>query len=50
MDPRGIELSPRDSETKTHFLFLHKQTTPSKILSNFRHPSGGGEFSHVGFY
>jgi len=27
-----------------------KQTTPSKILLNFRHPSGGGEFRRVVFY
>ena len=34
----------RTSEKQEEISFLRKQTTPSKILSNFRHPSRGGEF------
>ena len=37
----GETLAP---EKKTVSTFLRKQTTPSKILSNFRHPDRGGEF------
>ncbi len=39
----------RRTHKQTISTFLRKQTTPSKILSNFSHPSGGGEFFMCSF-